>query len=150
MIVRTAHEGDIAQIVAGIQDFVTTTSYASEAVDVDHVEATLTNLLAMQDGLVAVLENDAGMFCGAFVGLAHAHLFSGRRMLGELFLYTTRAARGHGSKLRRFAEDWARDNDCVKFNIAYPTSEAHLDKVYRRWGFVPTEVHWNKDLTPCL
>jgi GNAT superfamily N-acetyltransferase len=146
MIVRTAVQSDIPHILAGIQDFVTSTSYASEAVDAAHVDATLTNLLAMQDGIVAILENDAGTFCGAFVGLAHAHLFSGRRMLGELFLYTTRAARGHGAKLRRFAEEWARDNDCVVFTASYPVSEGHLDKVYKRWGFDPHEIHYRKEL----
>jgi len=78
--------------------------------------------------------------------LAHAHLFSGQRMLGELFIYTTPTARGHGGKLRRFAEEWARDRDCKTFNIAYPMSESHLEKVYRRWGFVPCETHWRKEL----
>jgi GNAT superfamily N-acetyltransferase len=146
VIVRTAVESDIASIIAGIEDFVTTSSYALEPLNKDHVEATLQSLLAMDDGLVAVMENDAGVFCGAFVGLAHAHLFSGRRMLGELFLYTTRAARGHGSKLRRFAEDWARDNECKAFLIAHPMSEMHLQRVYGRWGFKSHEVHYWKDL----
>jgi GNAT superfamily N-acetyltransferase len=146
MIVRSAVDSDIGPIIAGIQDFVSTTSYATEPLNVAHVDATLRTLLTLDDGLVAVLENDAGDFCGAFVGLAHAHLFSGRRMLGELFLYTTRAARGHGAKLRRFAEDWARDNDCVTFTASYPVSEAHLDKVYRRWGFTPHENHYRKEL----
>jgi GNAT superfamily N-acetyltransferase len=146
LIVRTASRFDIPAILSGIEDFVTSTNYRSEPLDVAHVEATLGNLLDLQDGLVAVLENDAGHFCGAFVGLAHAHLFSGRRMLGELFLYTTRQARGHGAKLRRFAEDWARDNGCVTFTASYPDSEKHLDKVYRRWGFVPNEIHYRKEL----
>jgi GNAT superfamily N-acetyltransferase len=146
LIVRTASRFDIPAILSGIEDFVTSTSYRSEPLNVAHVEATLGNLLDLQDGLVAVLENDAGHFCGAFVGLAHAHLFSGRRMLGELFLYTTRQARGHGAKLRRFAEDWARDNGCVTFIASYPDSEKHLDKVYRRWGFVPNEIHYRKEL----
>jgi len=78
--------------------------------------------------------------------LAHAHLFSGQRMLGELFIYTTPTARGHGGKLRRFAEEWARDRDCKTFGIAYPVSESHLEKVYKRWGFTPCETHWRKEL----
>ena len=146
MIVRDAHQADIPNIIEGIQDFVASSSYKIDTVDPLHVENTLLALLGNGDGCVAVLETDEGHFAGCFVGLAHLHLFSGARMLGELFIYTTKAARGHGGKLRRFAEDWARDRDCKTFNIAYPVSESHLEKVYRRWGFVPCETHWRKEL----
>lgn len=146
MIVRDAHQADIPKIIEGIKDFVSWSSYKVDSVDPLHVENTLLALLGSADGCVAILEDDYGVFAGCFVGLAHLHLFSGARMLGELFIYTTKAARGHGGKLRRFAEEWARDRDCKTFNIAYPMSESHLEKVYRRWGFVPCETHWRKEL----
>lgn len=110
------------------------------------MENTILALLGSGDGCVAILETDEGQFSGCFIGMAHAHLFSGKRMFGELFIYTTRNARGHGNKLRLFAEEWARDRDCTTFGIAYPVSESHLEKVYRRWGFVPCETHWRKEL----
>lgn len=146
MIVRDAHQADIPNIIEGIKDFVASSSYKIDSVDSLHVENTLLALLDNGDGCVAVLEDDAGNFAGCFVGLAHLHLFSGDRMLGELFIYTTPAARGNGGKLRRFAEDWARGRECKTFNIAYPMSESHLEKVYRRWGFTPCETHWRKEL----
>ena len=146
MIVRDAHEADIPSIIEGIKAFVSSSSYHIDTVDTLHVENTILALLANDDGCVAVLETDEGAFSGCFIGMAHLHLFSGKRMLGELFIYTTPEARGNGSKLRRFAEEWAKDRDCSMFCIAYPVSESHLEKVYRRWGFVPCETHWRKEL----
>ena len=147
MIIRDAHQADIPNIIEGIKDFVASSSYKIDTVDPLHVENTLLGLLANADGCVAVLETDHGGFAGCFIGLAHLHLFSGQRMMGELFIYTTRNARGHGGKLRRFAEEWARERDCKTFGVAYPESESHLEKVYRRWGFVPCETLWRKELT---
>jgi GNAT superfamily N-acetyltransferase len=145
-LIRDAHQGDIPNIIEGINDFVSSSSYKIDSVDPLHVENTLLQLIASGDGCVAVLETEEGRFAGCFIGMAHPHLFSGKRMLGELFIYTTKSARGHGGKLRRFAEDWARDRDCQTFCIAYPMSESHLEKVYRRWGFVQCETNWRKEL----
>lgn len=145
-VIRDAHKADITNIISGIQEFVASSSYRIDVVDELHVENTLLHLIGHGDGCVAVLESEDGAFAGCFIGLAHPHLFSGKRMLGELFIYTTRESRGHGGKLRRFAEEWAREHDCSTFSIAYPVSESHLEKVYRRWGFVPCETHWRKEL----
>lgn len=146
MIVRDAVEADVPHIIEGIKHFVSASSYRSDAVDVEHVAHTLKALLSSHDGLVAVMESDNGEFAGCFVGMAHPHLFSAERIFGELFIYTTTKARGHGNKLRRFAEEWARDAGCSSFLIAHPMSEGHLEKVYRRWGFEPHEVHFRKEL----
>lgn len=146
MIVRPAQVGDIAAIIKAIERFVSVSSYGdTDAVNRDHVAATLNQLIESPDGLVAVLD-DGSDFAGCFVGLAHAHLFSAARMLGELFIYTTPEARGNGRKLRVFAEEWAKANGCKTFNIAHPESEAHLAKVYARWGFKPCETHYRKEL----
>jgi GNAT superfamily N-acetyltransferase len=145
-LIRDAHQADIPNIIDGIKAFVAASSYKIDTVDPLHVENTLLALLNTGDGCVAVLETDDGAFSGCFIGMAHPHLFSGKRMLGELFIYTTPAARGHGGKLRRFAEEWARDRNCQTFCIAYPVSESHLEKVYRRWGFTPCETNWRKEL----
>lgn len=146
MIVRPADLADIGNIVRGIEEFVASSSYRADPVNEDHVRHTLKAIIEAPDGIVAVLDNDAGEFSGCFVGVAHAHLFSAERILAELFIYTTKAARGHGNKLRRFAEEWAKGAGCGAFLIAHPMSEAHLEKVYRRWGFEPHEVHFKKDL----
>lgn len=146
MDIRDGVESDLPHLVTAIKDFVGSSSYRTEPVDVAHVTETLRTLMHAKDGVVAVMRNDKGIFAGCFVGMAHAHLFSSNRMLAELFIYTTPDARGHGNKLRRFAEDWARDNECKAFLIAHPMSEMHLQRVYGRWGFKPHEVHYWKDL----
>jgi len=145
-VIREAKASDIPQVIDGIKHFVSVSSYGrDDAVNADHVTATLNSLISSDDGLVAVLERE-GVFCGCFVGMAHAHLFSGERMLGELFIYTTMEARGNGSKLRRYAEEWAKGRGCRTFTIAHPESEAHLAKVYARWGFKPCETSYRKEL----
>jgi GNAT superfamily N-acetyltransferase len=147
MLIREAKASDIPRVIDGIKHFVSVSSYGQDdAVNADHVTATLDHLIWNEDGLVAVMETDAKEFAGCFVGMAHAHLFSGERMLGELFIYTTPEARGNGSKLRRYAEEWARGRGCRTFTIAHPESEAHLSKVYARWGFKPCETHYRKEL----
>ncbi len=145
-LIREALPSDIPSIIAGIEHFVSVSSYGrDDAVNADHVTATLDHLIWNEDGLVAVMERD-GAFSGCFVGMAHAHLFSGEKMLGELFIYTTPEARGNGSKLRRYAEAWAKERGCKTFCIAHPESEAHLAKVYARWGFKPAETNYRKEL----
>lgn len=147
MIVRDAVEADVPHIIEGIKHFVASSSYRGDPVDEAHVANTINVLLSNDDGLVAVMETDNGEFAGCFIGMAHPHLFSAQRIFGELFIYTTEKARGHGNKLRRFAEEWARDANCICFLIAHPMSESHLERVYRRWGFEPHEVHFRKELT---
>lgn len=146
-LIRDAVPSDIPRIVDGIKHFVSVSSYGrDDAVNAGHVAATLGHLIGNEDGLVAVMERD-GVFAGCFVGMAHAHLFSGVRMLGELFIYTTPDARGNGSKLRRYAEAWAKERGCKTFCLAHPESEAHLARVYARWGFKPiAETHYRKEL----
>lgn len=147
MMIRPATPHDFENIVEGIKHFVSASSYGHhDEVNPEHVTATLDALLMTPDGLVAVLQDDAGQFAGAFIGMAHPHLFSGKRMLGELFIYTTPEARGHGSKLRRYAEEWAHANGCEVFCLSHPGSEAHLAKVYARWGFEPCETSYRKRL----
>ena len=146
MLIREATADDIPNIIKGIEHFVAVSSYGQcDAVNAPHVAATIELLLQSPDGCVAVLDNE-GQFAGAFIGMAHPHLFSGKRMLGELFIYTRPEARGHGSKLRRYAEEWGHANGCQVFCIAHPESEAHLSKVYARWGFKPGETHYRKEL----
>jgi GNAT superfamily N-acetyltransferase len=146
MNIRTAAASDCGAILDAIEGFVVASSYRSEPVNREHVLGLLIGLIQNQDGIVAVLEDDQGKFAGVFIGMAHAHLFSGRKILSELFIYTRPSARGHGSKLREFAEEWGRENGCLMFIIAHPVSEAHLEKVYRRWGFAPHEAHYQKEL----
>lgn len=147
MIVRTGTLRDIPEIVDSVQNFVAASSYKLERVNVEHVQETLRRMLAAPDeALVVILETDQGQYAGVFLGLAHSHLFSGAKMFGELFIYTLPSARGHGNKLRVFAEEWARERECRAFSLAHPMSESHLVKVYDRWGFQPYEVHYRKDL----
>lgn len=147
MIVRDASESDLPYIVASIQEFVNSSSYRRYGVNVAHVTQSLRNLIAAREGIVTVLERD-GEFAGCYVGLAHQHLFSGEWMLGELFLYTTRAARGHGSKLKAHAESWAKSQGCKESHLAHPigSDDLRLEPVYRRWGYEPVERNYVKDL----
>ena len=147
MTIRKAVAGDFPAIIAAIQDFVATSSYAKhDTVDAAHVGATLTALSASHDGVVLVLE-DNDDFAGCYVGMAHQHLFSGARMLGELFVYVRPDLRGRGKKLKAAAEEWARGRGCQSVTFSFPESAAHLDPVYRKWGYEPCERSYRKELT---
>lgn len=144
---RDADENDIPYIVAGIQEFVHASSYKKYEVNVAHVTRTLRNLIAAAEGIVTVLERD-GEFAGCYVGMAHQHLFSGEWMLGELFLYTTKMARGHGPKLKTHAESWAKSVGCKESHLAHPIGDddLRLEPVYRRWGYIPVERNYVKGI----
>lgn len=147
MNIRPATESDIPSIIDGIEQFVRASSYGEfDAVDRDHVTATLNFLIPSPDALVCVME-DGAEFVGCFIGAASPHLFSGQKLLGELFIYVKPDRRGVGGKLRKHAEEWARANGCKTFTIAHPDSEAHLEQVYRHWGFTPCERHYRKELS---
>lgn len=147
MTIRKAGAGDFKDIIAAIQDFVATSSYAKhDTVNAAHVSATLHALCASPDGVVLVLEDNAD-FAGCYVGMAHPHLFSGVTMLGELFVYVRPDVRGRGKELKAAAEEWARARGCQSVTFSFPESAAHLDPVYRKWGYEPCERSYRKELT---
>lgn len=148
MIIREAHEADFPSIVEAIETFVAHSSYAEfDRVNGPHVVATLRALRASPDGLILAMIDDAGLFAGCFVGARHAHLFSGEPMCGELFVWVRPDARGEGKRLKAHAEAWARGRGCKSTTFSFPESEAHLDAVYRKWGYTPLERSYRKELT---
>lgn len=147
MIIREASEGDFPSIVAAIEDFVAHSSYAQfDRVNGPHVVDTLKALCASPDGLVLAME-DEGCFVGCFVGAKHAHLFSGEPMCGELFVWVRPDMRGQGKALKARVEEWARGRGCKSMTFSFPESEAHLDTVYRKWGYAPLERSYRKELS---
>lgn len=146
-LIRDAVEADFSNIISAIRSLVEGSSYADyDQVNADHVNVTLQALIKSPDACVLVLE-DEGAFGGVFIGMAHPHLFSGARMCGELFVWVRPDLRGHGKELKHKAEQWARDQNCQSMTFSFPESEAHLDPVYRKWGYTPLERSYRKELT---
>lgn len=145
-LIRDAVETDFENIVSAISSFVENSTYAIyDSVNADHVSATLQSLVLSPDGCVLVMEKE-GEFVGVFIGLAHSHLFSGARMCGELFVWVRPDLRGIGKELKHKAEQWAREQNCQSIAFSFPESAAHLDPVYRKWGYTPIERSYRKEL----
>ena len=147
MTIRAALQSDYPAIIEAIRAFVGGSSYAAhDSVNDAHVAATLKALGEADDGCVIVMDDDAGQFAGVFIGMAHPHLFSGVKMCGELFVYVRPDLRGRGKELKATAEAWAKSRGCQSMTFSFPESEAHLDPVYRKWGYFPCERAYRKEL----
>lgn len=146
VIVREAVEGDIPYIAALIQEFVHSSGYKRHEVNIAHLVGVLRQIMSGQDGLLAVLERD-NEFCGVYVGGAHRHLFSGEWLLSEACLCTTPAARGHGRKLLKYAEEWGKARGCRESSLSHHEDQNELTTLYRRWGYEPLEHAYMKELS---
>lgn len=146
MRVRPATDADMPSLLLGVSVFADE-AYPNESVDTDRVATFLRATIGNPDGLVAVMETDRGMFAGLFVALLHRNLLTGLPSMGEILFYVDPEARGHGKRLLTYAEDWARDRGCKRATLCHLETTPRLETAYRRWGYVPLERSYQKELT---
>lgn len=146
MNVRAATVHDMPAMLLGVSAFADV-AYPGESVDFDHVMAFLRGALESQEALVALMETDGAMFAGLFVAVLNRNLLTGEPSMGEILFYVDPIARGHGRKLLRYAEDWARERGCCRATLCHLETTPRLETAYRRWGYTPIERAYTKELT---
>ena len=111
--------------------------------------ATWTTIFTQRCGVIFLLCEPHGEIVGALGAVTGFDPHSGDKSASEFFWFVDPTHRGRGVELYRHFEQWARDCDCVEIRMAHMLDlmPERLEKVYRRWGFVPTEVHYLKELT---
>lgn len=145
MIVRPATARDMPAMLMGVSIFAAE-AYPNDCMDAQHVMAFLRGALESQDALVAVMEADHAMFAGLFVAVLNRNLLTGAPSMGEILFYVDPVARGHGRKLLRYAEDWARERGCCRATLCHLETTPRLETAYRRWGYEPIERAYRKEL----
>jgi GNAT superfamily N-acetyltransferase len=106
-----------------------------------------TKLIEMGMGVVLISEQD-GKPTGAIAGFVHPDISDGVLTLSEAFWYVTPESRGHGIKLLKAFEDFAKSSGCERvmmIHLLEINAEA-LSKIYARRGYKAIEIHYVKDL----
>lgn len=142
---REATAADIPALVALGQRFRRETVYATTLREnVEAIAKTVAHLIASADGYVHVLERD-GALVGVFGALLYPHHLSGDLTCGEVFFWVNPESRGHGVRMLRHAERWAKARGATTMQMVAPTTE--VGQLYERMGYGLLEMAYGKDLS---
>jgi GNAT superfamily N-acetyltransferase len=145
LVIRVAEEGDIARLVEMGVRFATETVYRDRAFPVNEgaMARTAALLILGERGTVFVADVD-----GRVVGMIGLLLFenplSGDISVSELFWYVEPEHRGHGVRLLKRAEAWAREVGAEKVHMIAPTPD--VSRMYERLGYAYLETTYQKAL----
>ncbi|MFM7012462.1 MAG: hypothetical protein ACKO0Z_24565 [Betaproteobacteria bacterium] len=129
-VIREATEGDIPQLLAMGEEFITS---AGHEFDAEVAEKTLRNLILSDTSVILV--NDK---CTAMIGgLVYQNFFGKGIVAQELFWW----ASSNGLALLQAFEDWAKDMgaDKVMMICLEKLSPERVGKIYMRRGYSPLE-----------
>jgi GNAT superfamily N-acetyltransferase len=131
-VIRAATEADIPALVAMGQQFRAQTGYRTIIAESAAQMATLCRQLLGGLGTILVLEHDGALV--GMIGLHCApHFLSLEMMAGEVFWWVDPSRRGHGLRLLRAAEAWARDQGAVSLQLIAP--DERVERLYERLGY---------------
>lgn len=143
--IREATEADVSRLVEMGQRFRNETVYQSRVPEnTDQMEALTRQLIASDAGLLLVADRE-GALVGMLGALLFPHHISGRLTGGELFFWVEPEHRGHGVRLVKQAERWARARGAVAMQLIAPTADVEV--LYQRLGYTRLEVAYEKSFT---
>lgn len=99
-------------------------------------------------GILLVCEVD-GEIIGGIGAVVHEEIYSGERIMSEMFWYVSPQHRGHGLKLYRELEKAAKAIGCTQIRMVHllDSSAETLRLLYHRMGYQPLEQHYWKGLS---
>lgn len=115
--------------------------------DMQRFSAVWASLLGTGAGAIFLLLDDPGSeVLGALGGVVYPDPYSGDSIATEFFFFVREKSRGQGLKLYKLFEDWAKERGCLEVRMVHLTDlfPEQLDRLYRRLGFEPAEVHYVK------
>ena len=145
MTVRPATDADVPFIVEMGLQFIGSTVYRSFLTpSVRHIEDLVTRLIADDRGVVFVLEMRGGDVVGMLGAMLAEHFITGLPTATELFWWADPSARGHGIRLLRAFEQWARSRGATVAQMVAPTAD--VAAIYERVGYVEMERAYQRSL----
>lgn len=95
-------------------------------------------------GLIFVTDD----LTGALGAMTMADPNDGELTAIEIFWFVEPESRGRGMDLMKAFEDWAKMIGCKRITIAHMMDSfpERLNKIYRRKGYLPLEIHYRKEL----
>jgi GNAT superfamily N-acetyltransferase len=144
MIVREATIDDVPAIVATGQRFIRGSVYRDLiGENPEQLGAFATWLLEQPDGAIWVLEHD-GTVRGLLGATAFVHPMDGTLTASEMCWWVDPDVRGHGLKLLRAFEAWARTRGAHKTLVVAPTPD--VERLYERLHYAKVETSYERIL----
>jgi GNAT superfamily N-acetyltransferase len=146
-MIRKALVEDLPRIHACASEFYAASKFLRRF-NLERFVSAWTDFLETGVGTVFVAE-DGGEVTGCIGGVVYPDLYSGTLVATEFFWYVRERHRGAGVRLYHAFEDWARERRCSEIRMVHLTDSMpeRLAKVYRRFGYEASEVHYVKELT---
>jgi RimJ/RimL family protein N-acetyltransferase len=142
MTLREATRSDVPAIVATGQRFIQASSYARALQDnPEQFMAFVAWLIEDPQGQVWVLEH-RGSVCGILGATSFVHPMDGLPAAAEMFWWVDPETRGHGLKLLRAFEAWARARGARKVIVAAPTPD--VERLYERLHYTRVETSYER------
>jgi GNAT superfamily N-acetyltransferase len=142
-VIRAATADDIPRLVAMGERFLSETVYRERRVPVNPIAMarTVGLLLASERGAVFVSEQEAAVV--GMIGLViFEHPITGLVTASELFWWVESECRGHGVRLLRRGEQWARAAGAQAVQMIAPTPA--VGQLYERLGYGYLEASYQK------
>jgi hypothetical protein len=101
-------------------------------------------------GTIFILE-EKGIIVGILGALLYIDPMTGSKHAQEIFWYVSKNHRGRGFLLLKAYDEWQMKAQCMISSIAHMLNfmPQKLNKVYKRYGYLPVEVHYRKEAMPC-
>lgn len=145
MIVRRGCDKDIPSIVDSAVSLASE-NYPNDTPSWAHIADVVDAALTGEASIVAVMETGGGQYAGCYIGASVANLISGTPVAIEVMFVVSPEFRGHGKRLLKYAEAWARGRGCATMFLARPSSADRAGKVFQSWGYELAELHYRKVL----
>jgi GNAT superfamily N-acetyltransferase len=141
-MIRTATEHDMERLIEMGERFIAETPYRDlTSAKPERMMETL--IQTMTTGVVLVSEAQ-GAITGMIGVVAYDHPYSGELTGFDAFWWVEPEHRGHGVRLMRAAETWARDQGAVKMQMVAPSPRVEL--LYQRLGYTAIETAYQRSL----
>lgn len=144
-MIRDATEDDIPRLVEMGERFLTETGYHGRvAVNPRAMARTVAQLLVSEQGAVFVSSDHAGTVIGMIGLLLFENPITGELTVSELFWWVEPEHRGHGVRLLKRGEQWARAAGAAAVHMIAPVPS--VGQLYDRLGYEYLEATYMKAL----
>ena len=146
-LIREASLDDLPRLTPMALEFYSQSRFLRDF-DADRFAKCWTGLLTLGTGVIFLLGDED--ISGMLGGVIYPDLYSGRLIATEFFWYVRLGSRGQGMQLYQAFEQYARDRGCEEIRMVHllDSMPEKLNRVYRRLVYVPSEVHYVKELNP--
>jgi GNAT superfamily N-acetyltransferase len=142
-VIRQARVEDLPLIEPGAREFYQKSEFLRN-LDMEHFKRNWTVLLTSGTGVIFLFDEGQG-FIG---GVRFPDMNNGELVATECFWFVREDARGHGWRLYRAFERWARESGCKQIQMVHlaDSMPERLAKFYENIGFKRAEVRYCKEL----